>query len=77
MVDAMLFGTSHDPAYALTNHRHTLAKTYTRNVGFWDTDVRDVDLMAMHGSMLVDRARVLRLLTVLGAKRDWRYYRTL
>lgn len=65
-IDAALFGSSSDPAYALTSHRQTLTKTYARNVGFWDPDIRDVDLLAMHGSMLVDRARVMRLLTELG-----------
>lgn len=65
-IDAALFGSSSDPAYALTSHRQTLTKTYARDVGFWDPDIRDVDLLAMHGSMLVDRARVMRLLTELG-----------
>ncbi|WP_432483167.1 neutral zinc metallopeptidase [Kineococcus esterisolvens] len=64
--DALLFGTDGDPAYALTSSsRSELERTFRSAQRFWDVPSADVQLMAMHGSVLRDPARLARLLTVL------------
>ena len=60
-LDAMFFGTSADPAYALGLHAHDLSKAMGRLRSFWDEQLPDVQLVAMHGTMLTDPARVSRI----------------
>ncbi|AKT50636.1 hypothetical protein ADJ73_03720 [Arsenicicoccus sp. oral taxon 190] len=62
--DAMLFGSSSDPAYRLGAHAGVLDKTFRKLRGFWDIRSDDIDLMAMHGSMVLDPVRVSRVLQV-------------
>jgi hypothetical protein len=64
--DALLFGSDTDARYALApDHRQQLTKTFRDAKRFWDIDSSDIQLHAMHGSVLEDPARLTRLLTVL------------
>ncbi|MER7074014.1 hypothetical protein [Terrabacter sp. NPDC000476] len=64
--DALLFGTSGDPAYALTKaSRNELTSSFRAAQKFWDTDGSNIQLMAMHGDLMLDRARLTRLVAVL------------
>jgi hypothetical protein len=61
--DALLFGTDTDSRYDLrADARHSLTKTFTDVKRFWDIQSSDIQLLAMHGSMLQDTARVARIL---------------
>jgi len=61
--DALLFGTDTDTRYNLrADSRHSLTKTFTDVKRFWDIRSSDIQLLAMHGSMLQDTARVARVL---------------
>lgn len=61
--DALLFGTDTDSRYDLrADSRHSLTKTFTDVKRFWDIQSSDIQLLAMHGSMLQDTARVARVL---------------
>lgn len=62
-VDAIYFGDADDPRYAPTDSAKTLAKTFTKLKAFWDIPSDDIDLVAMDPSMLLDHARVMRVLT--------------
>jgi hypothetical protein len=64
--DALLFGSTGDPAYALTKaSRNELTSSFRAAQRFWDTDGTDIQLMAMHGDVMRDPARLARLIAVL------------
>jgi hypothetical protein len=65
--DALFFGTSADPQYALASgHRQELTNSFRDAKKFWDIQSGDIQLMAMHGDgVLQDSARLTRLLTVV------------
>ncbi|MDX6301417.1 MAG: hypothetical protein QOF53_2631 [Nocardioidaceae bacterium] len=64
--DALLFGSDTDARYALTpDYRQQLSKTFRDVKRFWDISSSDIQLHAMHGSVLEDPVRLTRLLTVL------------
>jgi hypothetical protein len=64
-VDALFFGTSADPDYAMrADHRQRLQKTFRDARRFWDIDSADIQLAGMHGDMLQDTFRVARVLRV-------------
>jgi hypothetical protein len=62
-VDAILFGSDADPRYALRSENRTqLTHTFRDAKRFWDISSSDMQLHAMHGSMLTDQSRVARVL---------------
>jgi hypothetical protein len=63
--DALVFGTSGDPDYALpADYRQQLTSSFRDAQRFWDIKSSDIQLMAMHGSgVLQDPERLVRLLT--------------
>lgn len=64
--DALVFGTSADPQYALTpEYRQQLTSAFRGAKKFWDIKSGDIQLLAMHGNVLQDPARLERLLTVV------------
>jgi hypothetical protein len=65
--DALFFGTSGDPRYALTpEYRQQLTSTFRDARRFWDIDSSNIQLMAMHGNgVLQDVPRLTRLLHVV------------
>jgi hypothetical protein len=65
--DALVFGTTGDPDYALApDYRHQLTTTFRDAQRFWDIQSSDIQLMAMHGhGVLTDPARLTRLLDVV------------
>ena len=64
--DALLFGSPGDPRYALTKaSKNELTSSFRAAQKFWDTDGSDIQLMAMHGDVMSDPARLTRLLGVL------------
>ena len=69
--DALLSGTAGDPRYALrADYSHSLVKTFRDIKRFWDIQSSDIQLLAMHGSMLADADRSARILDlVLGKTR--------
>lgn len=71
--DAILFGSDTDPRYALRPENRTqLTHTFRDAKRFWDVSSRDMQLHAMHGSMLTDRSRVARvLMRGFGFDRAW------
>jgi hypothetical protein len=71
--DALLFGSTDDPAYALTtDSRNELTSSFRAAQKFWDTDGTDIQLMAMHGDVMRDPARLARLIGVLYGVDDTR-----
>ncbi len=64
-LDALLYGSPGDPAYGLGSRTHVLTKAVTQTKRFWNVNTSDVQLLGMHGSMLLDKARVKRLVKVL------------
>ena len=66
--DALFFGTAGDPDYTLDSHAQQLTKTFRDLKRFWsDVDVDDVQLMAMHGDVLLDAERIAATLTAMVA----------
>ncbi|WP_226343850.1 hypothetical protein [Agilicoccus flavus] len=63
--DALVFGSENDPAYALTSDGKALTTSFRTLQRFWDVRGDDIDLMAMHGSMLLDAGRVSRTYEVV------------
>ena len=65
--DALFFGTTADPRYALTqDYRQELTHSFRDAKKFWDIQSGDIQLMAMHGDgVLRDPARLTRLLNVV------------
>ncbi|MGN6331362.1 MAG: hypothetical protein ACTHOD_06870 [Motilibacteraceae bacterium] len=61
--DALLYGSDTDPRYALRPAEgRSLQNTFRDVKRFWDIQSADIQLHAMHGSVLTDRDRVTRLL---------------
>jgi hypothetical protein len=62
--DALFYGTSADPTFALTpEYRQQLTSSFRDARRFWDIRSDDIQLMAMHGKpVLQDPARLARLL---------------
>lgn len=60
-LEALLSGTAGDPAFALGSDAQRLERTTRKTRAFWDVNLSDVQVIAMHGSMLTDRARVARV----------------
>ena len=64
--DALLFGSQGDVLHALTkSSRNELTSSFRAAQKFWDTDGSDIQLMAMHGDVMRDQARLTRLIAVL------------
>ncbi|MGY1695189.1 MULTISPECIES: hypothetical protein [unclassified Geodermatophilus] len=63
--DALLFGTASDPEYALEGQARQLQNTFRDLRRFWDIDSSDIQLLAMHGDVLLDVDRVARVLVVV------------
>lgn len=63
--DALFFGTSGDPDYALESHAHQLQNTFRDLRRFWDIESADIQLMAMHGDVLLDADRIAATLTAM------------
>ena len=64
--DALFFGTAGDPDYALTSHAHQLQNTFRDLRRFWsDIESDDIQLMAMHGDVLLDADRIAATLTAM------------
>ena len=60
--DALLHGSTSDPRYALrADYRQSLTQTFRDVKGFWDIQSGDIQLHAMHGSMMQDADRVARV----------------
>ncbi|HEX6660094.1 MAG TPA: hypothetical protein VF065_18515, partial [Ilumatobacter sp.] len=65
--DAWFFGSDTDSRYALrADYSTLLGKSFRDARRFWDIQSDDIQLHAMHGSMLLDTARVARLLELSG-----------
>ena len=61
--DALLHGTTTDARYNLrSDARQSLTQTFRDVKRFWDIKSGDIQLMAMHGGVLKDPARVSRAL---------------
>jgi hypothetical protein len=59
--DALLHGTAGDARYALrADHRQSLTSTFKDVKRFWDVSSGDIQLLAMHGDVFRDPARVAR-----------------
>ncbi len=64
--DALFFGTAGDRDHALDSHAHQLQNTFRDLKRFWsDIQSDDIQLMAMHGDVLLDAGRVARTLTAM------------
>lgn len=61
--DALLYGSNSDPRYALLpEYDRTLQNTFRDVKKFWDIQSGDIQLHAMHGSVLTDPDRLQHLL---------------
>ena len=65
--DALFFGTQGDPEYALESHARQITNTFRDLQRFWDIDSSDIQLMAMHGDVLLDADRIAATLTAMVA----------
>ena len=63
--DALVLGTEDDPRYTLREDAHDITRTFRDARRFWDIPSADIQLLAMHGDVLTDRSRLVRLLTVV------------
>jgi hypothetical protein len=64
--DALFFGTAGDPDYALTSHARQLQNTFRDLQGFWsDIESDDIQLIAMHGDVLLDADRIAATLSAM------------
>jgi hypothetical protein len=64
--DPLFFGTAGDPDYALTLHARQLTNTFRDVKAFWsDVKSDDIQLMAMHGDVLLDADRIAATLTAM------------
>ena len=62
--DPLFFGTAGDPDYALTSHANQLRNSFRDVKKFWsDVESDDIQLMAMHGDVLLDADRIAATLT--------------
>lgn len=58
--DALIWGTEGDPDYALPGDAKGLRKAFSKAQKFWDVQTDDIQLIGMHGEMVVDEDRVER-----------------
>ncbi len=65
--DALFFGTPDDPDYALEPHEQQIKHTFRDLRRFWDIESSDIQLMAMHGDVLLDAERIARTLSAMVA----------
>jgi hypothetical protein len=65
--DALFFGAPGDPDYALDSHAHQVENTFRDLQRFWDIQSSDIQLMAMHGDVLLDADAIARTLTTMVA----------
>ncbi|MFM6850339.1 MAG: hypothetical protein ACKOVB_14705 [Terrabacter sp.] len=64
--DAILFGSQGAPAYALPKaYVNELSQSFRAAQKFWDTDGSDIRLMAMHGDVMTDPARISQVLQIV------------
>jgi hypothetical protein len=64
--DPLFFGGAGDPDYALTLHEHQLRNTFRDVKRFWsDVQSDDIQLLAMHGDVLLDADRIERTLLLM------------
>ncbi len=63
--DALFFGDEDDRRYDLRRDARDITRTFRDARRFWDVPSADIELMAMNGDVLTDRARLVRLLTVV------------
>jgi hypothetical protein len=62
----LFFGTAADPDYALTLHARQLQNTFRDVKNFWsDVKSDDIQLMAMHGDVLLDADRIAETLSAM------------
>ncbi len=66
LYDSLFFGTEGDPDYALDSHARQLQHTFRDLTRFW-SDIRsdDIQVMAMHGDVLLDAGRITATLTAM------------
>ncbi len=65
--DALFFGTPTDADHALESHAAQIRSTFRDLRRFWDVQSADIQLMAMHGDVLLDAGRIARTLTAMVA----------
>ena len=65
--DALFFGSPSDPDYALESHAQQIKNTFRDLRRFWDIQSADIQLMAMHGDVLLDADRIAKTLTAMVA----------
>ena len=65
--DALFFGTPNDPDYALESHAQQIKNTFRDLRRFWNIESADIQLMAMHGDVLLDADRIAKTLTAMVA----------
>lgn len=65
--DALFFGAPGDPDYALESHARQIKNTFRDLRRFWDIQSGDIQLMAMHGDVLLDADRIAATLTAMVA----------
>ena len=64
--DAILFGAQGAPGYALPKaYVNELSQSFRAAQRFWDTDGSDIQLMAMHGDVTTDPARISQILQIV------------
>ena len=66
LYDSLLFGTDGDPDYALDSQARQLQHTFRDLTRFW-SDIRsdDIQVMAMHGDVLLDAERITATLSAM------------
>jgi hypothetical protein len=65
--DALFFGSPTDPDYALESHAQQIRNTFRDLRRFWNIESADIQLMAMHGDVLLDADRIAKALTAMVA----------
>lgn len=63
--DALFFGTATDTEHALDSHAQQIRHTFRDLRRFWDVQSADIQLMAMHGDVLLDAGRIAKTLTAM------------
>lgn len=59
-LDALVYGTEADPDYALPGDTKAQAKAFRKAQKFWPVESDDIQLIGMHGEMVIDQDRVER-----------------
>lgn len=65
--DALFFGAPSDPDHALEPHAQQIRNTFRDLRRFWDIQSADIQLMAMHGDVLLDADRIAKTLSTMVA----------